>query len=169
MELPDDDPEAFGHLVNWIYTENLICKLCFINRATGKRPDDLHQLQWLKLWILADKLNLPQLAAYCLRVHSDCLDDNASGITPEAVKLVCEHTSEDSELRKHLVKEVAECVLFRDRKFIGDLGVSAAANPSFNQQVMEEIQNYLNISQDGRCSSFVCPTHNPRDYRYRPW
>ena len=174
MELPDDDSEAFGHLINWVYTDVVACKWCVIQQYSGGGPNDqemrVHDLQWLKLWILADKLNLPELAANCLRALSICLDDNASGITPEAVNLACEHTSEDSELRKHLVKEVAERVLLRDHKFVGHLGISAAANASFNQQVMEEIQkNYLRISEDEKCTSFICPMHNPPDARGRPW
>jgi hypothetical protein len=121
-----------------------------------------HKLLWLKLWILADKLNLPDLAKQCLSTHSKCLDDCSSVVTPEAVTLACEQSSEDSDLRKHLVKEVADCVLFWSHKFIDGAGVAAAENASFNQQVMEAIQNHLRLGQQGQCDNYMCPMHNRR-------
>jgi hypothetical protein len=172
VELPDDDPEAFGHLVNWVYTDVLDCKLCVFNRTMGERHGDtdkpVHQLQWLKLWILADKLNLSELAEKCLSAHSECLDDSASVVTPEAITLACEQSSDGSELRRHLVKEVAECVLFWHDKYVEGAGVAAAANASFNQQVLEEIQNHLKVGQDGGCNSDRCPMHNRGQGWYRP-
>jgi hypothetical protein len=168
MELTDDDPDAFGHLVDWVYMERLKCKMCPPRTDGGWGPsfvpfprpvDPTHELQWLRLWILADRLNLLDLGQAALYQHTKCLSSLA--ISPEAVALVCDNTAEDSALRTHLVKDMLETIFSRSPEDGGSngLGLAAAANPIFNQQVMDAIQQHLRIPQQNNCNLCACSFH----------
>jgi hypothetical protein len=169
MELPDDDPEAFGYLVDWVYTKGLKCKLCAspppghgVEPYTASHVDAGHELQWLKLWLLADRMNLTILAIYALDMHLDCISEHDLVISPEAVILACENPAGDGSLRTHLVDVVVNG-MFKSRPFDGSsngLGVGAAANASFNQEVMDTIQNHLQIARTEPCSYYECPIHD---------
>jgi len=165
MELPDDDPEAFAMLVHWVYTEDHHCHLCYYIDQSRDLIDDAihlrHELQFLKLWILADKFNMTVLAENCLRTHTACLDRAARGPTADSVKLVCEKSAKDSALRMHLVKEVVDRVFLWNERFIRGAGVAAAADASFCQQVMEGIQKHLMLPMGKECDrSFSCHLHH---------
>jgi hypothetical protein len=171
MELPDDDPEAFGHLVDWVYTKVLKCKLCasrppdyWDEAYTASHVDAAHELQWLKLWVLADRMNLTKLADYALDMHIRCISEHNLVISPEAVILACETPAEDGALRKHLV-EVVMNDIFRSPPSDGrsnGIGVGSAANASFNQEVMDAIQHHLQIARTKTCPYQLCPIHDPR-------
>jgi hypothetical protein len=90
-------------------------------------------------------LNLTELAERVLAYHSRCLGDLCIGVSAEAVTLACEHTAEDSAMRKYLIKEIASRVFLWNDNFINGAGV-AASNASFNQQALEAIQNHLKAS-----------------------
>ena len=114
LELPADDPDAFGLLVEWIYTQDLPHKICLSPYADdGGHHDPYqpgHEVQWLKLWVLADKLNLTELSSTVLKSHASCLDDAAHGVSAEGVTYVCENAAQGSALRKHMVAQVVETV-----------------------------------------------------------
>jgi hypothetical protein len=100
MELPDDNAEAFGHLVDWVYKTRTRSKLC---REAQGASDSLphtygpvHELQWLRLWVLADKLNPPGLAEHALKTPAACLSGCGMVISPEAVTL---HASKPQRIR----------------------------------------------------------------------
>lgn len=164
MELTDDDPDVFGHLVDWVYTKQLKCKICRPYdgwpRPAGSPPkpvDATHELQWLKLWILADKFNLFDLGQAALNQHKRCLSTLA--ISPEAVALVCDNTAEESAMRTHLVTNMLEAIFSTSP--VDGLGLAAAANPSFNQQIMNEIQRHLQIPRKDGCDIYCCYFHPP--------
>jgi hypothetical protein len=173
MELPEDDPEAFGLLVDWVYKEQLKCKICpppiFGRSAFPKKVDAAHELQWLRLWVLADKFNLTGLGEAALSKHVGCLSDSTLAIAPETVALACEHSTEDSALRKHLVKMIVGAVFSTppppDTGSNG-LGLAAAANVSFNQQVMDAIQQHMQIPRGNGCAFYFCTFH---DSQSRGW
>jgi hypothetical protein len=167
MELPDDDPEAFGYLVYWVYTEGLKCKICpapvhWGEAYTTPHVDAAHELQWLKLWVLADRVNLTELGESALNMHLRCISEHNLVISPEAVILACENPAGDGSLRTHLV-DVVISGMFKSRPSDGSsngLGVGAAANASFNQEVMDTIQNHLQIARTEPCPYYDCPIHD---------
>jgi hypothetical protein len=169
MELPDDDPEAFGHLVHWVYTKVLKCKICaspppgnWDEAYTALHVNAAHELQWLKLWVLADRVNLTILADYALDMHVGCLSDHDWVVSPEAVILACENPAGDGRLRKHLVEVVMDG-MFQSPPSDGrsnGLGVGAVANASFNQEVMDAIQHHLQIARTETCPYYSCPIHD---------
>jgi len=123
MELLEDDPEAFGRLVEWVYTSSRFsCDLCqkitLVPRSSTHPYDPAHELQWLRLWVLADKLNVSTVTDGALLTHTSCLEDGALVISPEAVDFVCKHTLEDSALRKHLVREASKIVFGADNRYL---------------------------------------------------
>jgi hypothetical protein len=168
MELPDDDPEAFGYLVYWVYTEALKCKFCpapvhWGEAYTTPHVDAAHELQWLKLWVLADRVNLTELGESALNMHLRCISEHNLVISPEAVILACENPAGNGVLRKHLV-EVVMNGMFRSPLSDGSsnsLGVGAAANASFNQEVMDAIQHHLRIARTETCPYELCLIHDP--------
>jgi len=165
MELPGDSTEAFGYLVDWVYNSNMHQMPRKICRAAVEVPDSVytpaHELQWLQVWVLADKLNVPELARLALRTHAICLSRCVMTISPEAVAFACENTADDSAVRKYLVEEVVE-TLFGSDTFISDIGVAAAADASFDQKVMEAIRSHLIMPLDAECAYTFCPLHNAR-------
>jgi hypothetical protein len=168
MELPDDDPEAFGYLVDWVYTKGLKCKLCAspppghgVEPDTASHVDAAHELQWLKLWVLADRMNLTKLGDDALDMHLRCISEHNLVISPGAVILACENPFGNGALRKHLVEVVMKDT-FRLPPSDGRSkchGVGAAANASFNQEVMDAIQNHLQIAGTETCPYYDCAIH----------
>jgi BTB/POZ domain len=181
MELPDDDPEAFGLLVNWIYTERVDCKLCDIAGNKGyDQYSPVHDLQWLKLWVLADKLNLTDVAEKTLGTHSRCLDQCRKEVSAEAVTYLCDHAGEESLLRKYMVQRVLKPLfLWEDRESgnIGDMGEVAATNSSFNREVWEACRDHLKLLQESDCGIYdgwgKCLVHDSsrrgQPDQFRPW
>ncbi|KAH8791252.1 hypothetical protein F5882DRAFT_460374 [Hyaloscypha sp. PMI_1271] len=162
MKLPDDDPETFGHLVGWVYTKALNCKFCASpppGHRVGSHVDAGHELQWLKLWVLADRMNLTKLGDDALDVHLYCISKHNLVVSPEAVILACENPAGDGALRKHLVGVVLNGMFQSRPGSSNGLGVGAAANASFNQEVMDAIQNHLQIAGTETCPYYDCPIH----------
>lgn len=179
MELPDDDPEAFGLLVNWIYTERVHCKLCDIAGNKGyDQYSPVHELQWLKLWVLADKLNLTHVCEMALNTHGNCLDLWRQGISSEAVTYLCLHAGEDSGLRRYMVERVVKTMFVYEDGMSGDIGAvgeAAATNPSFNREVWEACRYHLKSLKREDCDMCMgwgwdsCLVHDyrPRENRQR--
>jgi hypothetical protein len=170
MELPDDDPEAFGHLVDWVYTEVLKCKLCaplppghWNEPYTPSHVDAAHELQWLKLWVLADKMNLTELGDSALDMHLRCLSGHDLVISPEAVSLACGNPAGDGKLRKHLVEGMMMSGMYQLPPSDGrsnDLDVGVFANASFNKELIETILHHLQIPKTEMCPYRHCPIHD---------
>lgn len=58
--LPDDDSVTFAKILNWMYTGALACSFCSVNAAVSEEEragvEELHELAWCKLWLLANKV-----------------------------------------------------------------------------------------------------------------
>jgi hypothetical protein len=67
LEMPEDDPESFAMLVEWVYTKSVECAKCQPeSNSTKPHTDADHELQWCGLWVLADKLASDDLAQFAL-------------------------------------------------------------------------------------------------------
>jgi hypothetical protein len=67
MEMSEDDLVAFGHFIERPYTGRFVCKRCPDGGAwdqNTKRPvgaNAEHEMDWCKLWVLANGLGLDGL------------------------------------------------------------------------------------------------------------
>jgi hypothetical protein len=96
MYLPDDDPDAFSSLVDYLYRGVL---------PEAKDDYDLHLL--LKLHILAEKLCLSRLMdKACDAVHSH-LSLSGKSHSPGCVAYIYPRTHDGSKLRKFCAGQVA--------------------------------------------------------------
>lgn len=90
--LPDDDPDAFGRFVPWLYTGSYT--------RSGAEP----LLQCAKTWILGDKLGA---TAFKNLVIETLLDDPDYVTEPDDLRYVYAHTPAKSSLRQYLTDHVA--------------------------------------------------------------
>lgn len=70
MELPEDDLDAFSHVLTWVYGNAPSCK-----KAHDHSTDDGHLLEWCKAYVLTDKIGNEYFASLLLGVVQKCLDD----------------------------------------------------------------------------------------------
>jgi hypothetical protein len=116
----EDDCESFGHLVTWVSTSSMVCK-CSPHSVPGYPPDlsgPLYELQRLRVWALADKLNIFALFQIALTKHKQCLEQLGLSLSSNAVEFACKHTAEDSALRKHLVGEALVAIFTKEMYFL---------------------------------------------------
>lgn len=95
MELEDVYPVTFGILVNWIYKQTLEEQIGWV--------DD--QATLLDLWLLADRLLIPQLQNQALTLLENVRGlQNPEGraIPSHMFRPIYDNTSEDSPLRKYI-------------------------------------------------------------------
>ncbi|TAQ83611.1 hypothetical protein B7494_g8067 [Chlorociboria aeruginascens] len=101
MDLEEEDPEAFGLLVDWIYGR-LEC--------TESHQDPLregHVMRWAKLWILADKWRIKELTCDALECCNECVYLARWCPDAEDVEFVFGNGPESSPLRDWMLTEVA--------------------------------------------------------------
>ncbi|KAE9371968.1 hypothetical protein N431DRAFT_293442, partial [Stipitochalara longipes BDJ] len=95
LELPEDSPMAFGHLIDWIYTKETECHFCAgcgCDHCKEHNPEteehtSVHLLQWAWLWVLADKIGSKSLEDEAAEKFSSCMDGVPLKFMPDVVGL----------------------------------------------------------------------------------
>lgn len=139
----EDDPVAFGHLVDWLFRRSL--------------RSSISQLDLCKTYVLADKLGVEALTreAYKLLQYKIC--DLLEIISRDTVKFVWQITVE--KLQKSLV-EWAKIQLFdpNKKKDVGAWVGGTQSNADFNAYVAVEIRSHL-LQDSDLCRSSNCCGH----------
>jgi len=144
LELPEDDPIAFGFILDGILqgwaTADDINKL---------GDSEVVNMAWCRAWVLADKLGCPKISmhvttAYLMYLSNLSLDERM--IPPAAAKYLYENTSEPCELRETLVRVAATtyqafdcCCEDRMRRW----SESAASHPKYLSDIMALLKSRL--------------------------
>lgn len=179
MELPKDDPVAFGYFVGWLYTKDIVYSYTtndasdsgkdkLQDQATSRNPT--HDLQWCSLWVLADKLMLEDLAKRAINqyesrdsewsvVQSPCSCYCQRNLPTEVVLYTFENTPEGSELRQAVVDEAVSIVSGETSFTESNLLKDFAASNEFCAAVMEGTRAH-NMIDPQNCSHDNCVLHN---------
>jgi hypothetical protein len=144
LELPEDDPVAFGYSLNHIL-------------QGWARADDINKLgdpeavnmAWCRTWVLADKLGCPNLSRHVKTNYFDHLSNlslDKKMIPPAAAQYLYENTSETCELRETLVGVAVDtyqafdcCCEDRMRRW----SESAASHPKYLSDIMALLKSRL--------------------------
>jgi hypothetical protein len=160
MELPEDDPDAFSHVLAWVYGNAPSCR-----KGHDHSTDDGHLLEWCKAYVLADKIGIEHLAGLLLEGVEECLDD-AEPAWPDTERLayVYKNTSENSPLRETLVKVVAKDFLkLRPQTFrVEHLTKRIRVNSAFQEEVMKYIWTQ-GVSEKKLCHIARCVMHSEKN------
>jgi hypothetical protein len=157
LELPEDDPIAFGFILDHILQEwageNAINKL---------GDPEAVSMAWCRAWVLADKLGCPNISsrvelAYLEYLLKLSLDERM--IPPAAAEYLYENTSEPCELREALVeiavatyREFGCCCEDRMKQW----SESAASHPKYLSDIMASLKSRLLENQS---TNVACEKH----------
>jgi hypothetical protein len=143
MDLPEDDPSAFGKVVDGIYKRFLDCPEHQPTWASSspslsiKPIETEHQVLWCKVWIMADKLGMTDLACQTILQYRRCLENSTITIGPTVINFVYENTLEGSDLRELLfhraMQQFYDSSKEPDLKGLGDV---TAGNYTFNGEML---------------------------------
>jgi hypothetical protein len=156
MFLESDDSTAFGRLVDWIFNEDIKCEIIHKFHV----QDAEHELEWLRLWILADKLGLQRLQDCCRHAYESCLYEIGIHPAAEAVSFVYENTEPNSELRQMLVDKALGYFLapsYSRKGFrIEDFAAATSSNATYNLAVTTAIVGHM---EEPKCIVPHCQMH----------
>jgi hypothetical protein len=166
MDLPEDDPSAFGKVVDGIYKQFLDCSehqptWAFSSRSLSIRPiETAHQVLWCKVWIMADKLGMTDLACQTILQYRRCLENSTITIGPMVINFVYENTLEGSDLRELLfhraMQQFSDSSKEPDLKGLGDV---TAGNNTFNGEMLLRVGGHIKVSRNG-CKLRNCSLHD---------
>jgi len=137
LELPEDDPIAFGYILDYILQGWARAE------AINKLGDpEVVSMAWCRTWVLADKLGCPNISkqveiAYLRHLSYLALDEKI--IPPSAAQYLYKNTSEPCELRETFVKvavniyQAIDCCCEDPMK---QWSVSAASHPKYLSDIM---------------------------------
>ncbi|PMD38768.1 hypothetical protein L207DRAFT_584162 [Hyaloscypha variabilis F] len=152
--LQDEEPEMFGHFVDWLYGKGLFC---YKDHA---KPSDItfsHVREWLALYIFADKIALKALAQEALEQYNLC----AEGTLPctKEILLVYRNTMSGSPLRQSVVKTLMAEFFDQgedDFDFISD---AIGCHPEFTRDISSALKSHTRLSTKKR-ELASCSAHN---------
>ena len=104
----EEDEEVVRLLVHWLYTQQLD-----VHRATEEAQIDKPEvarkedLCLVKLWVLADKILIPQLQNMTLDVLDERRVKSKAVMDSKCLAYICANTSKDSGLRRWVVHRCA--------------------------------------------------------------
>jgi hypothetical protein len=144
LELPEDDPIAFGYILDYILQGWARAEA--INMLGD--PETVN-MAWCRTWVLADKLGCPKLSRYINPKYFGYLSNlslDEKMIPPAAAQYLYENTSETCELRETLVGVAVDtyqafdcCCEDRMRRW----SESAASHPKYLSDIMALLKSRL--------------------------
>lgn len=162
IDLPEDNADSFGLMVDWVYTDEVKCISCNDKICNIFQGDIKHDLVFFDLWILADKYQCVKLAEKALDRCSFSISLRNSRFSPEVLIYAFDKTTDASPLREMLYDHAL--VLFYSEmygpllqpKLLSEL---SAANIEFNYQLMKRIQNHAMAGKE-HCNIEDCMLHD---------
>jgi hypothetical protein len=162
INLPEDDPVAFAHVIDCAFTDNAAIE--------DKVDTEEVQLALAKVYVLADKLGRPDLAReaqaeYCDLFYDSRFFDNRP-ICPRAIRYVYENTSESAELRHTLVGMVVAKFNWEyctTAEWMQKWSESATSHPQFHFDLMLEHKKagvLWKATEKTYCNSASCIVHS---------
>ncbi|KAE9381286.1 hypothetical protein N431DRAFT_490688 [Stipitochalara longipes BDJ] len=104
----EEDEEVIRLLVHWFYTQQLdILQTPEDSQGDKSEVAGKEELCLAKLWVLADKLIIPQLQNMTLDVLAKLRLKSKAGIASKCLEFVCANTSKNSGLRRWFVHRCA--------------------------------------------------------------
>jgi hypothetical protein len=199
--MPEDDPIAFGYLVEYTYTGSVGCQKCLnhprvLDRLFGCKPDGElpaeakssdaancgekicngvvegaraidfivdpeHELQWCRLYVLADKLRIDGLQKEAVHQYENCFIDFGLDVSPEAVSYIYANTTEGienpSRMKIALLDYTVGAFFNRDDvpKYLHE---AMAANEMFGFEVVRCMKKHMMV-EPTHCSNYRCRLH----------
>lgn len=108
VTLKEDDPDAFGHFINWLYGEAFVCKKDSCKAPVTVHSDPRHILPSIALYVLADKYGVVELAQQCIHVCDTCLVALGNPLTEEEVTVIYDRFPHNDNLKSWAIRSVVE-------------------------------------------------------------
>lgn len=106
--MDEEDEEITRLLVHWLYTQQLdVPQLQEDSKDLKAETGGKEQLCLVRLWVLADKLLIPQLQNMALDALDKVQLKSKRGMASNCLAYVCANTRKDSELRRWFVHRCA--------------------------------------------------------------
>lgn len=111
LHVPDIEDNVVQLLVAWIYTQRIeLAQLDIDPRLREEQTFAVHSSYLVKLWVLSDKLLMPQLQNLAIsRLHDICEFEKANPMS--MLKYIYKNTAEESPLRKYVLARCAAATL----------------------------------------------------------
>lgn len=167
MELPEDHPTSFGHLVTWLYKSKITTPSpnpCRVHTIKGAIPPQEHWLEWCRLWVFADKIGVDDLAQQAFSTYKKC--DTFCPychLSAEAVNYIFENAPDTCPIRARMVGNAVKamfrpCFDIYEQENIN----SAMLNDDFRNDVLRGVNDHLfvDIAGGGKgCKFGNCKLH----------
>lgn len=134
MHLPEDDPEAFGGLIRWLYTTKLELEYICPKEYTKYHLNFANQLiSFVKAYTLADKFYLEELK----NSVTDCVGGWCAGhaLTPTLISSLYQNVS-SSSLNKFVARKMAYSFRQAGTGKLTDMEEEIRKNPDFTMDLI---------------------------------
>jgi hypothetical protein len=156
IDMPEDDPSTFGHLVDWLFCDS------FTNAFKRERQNPNNQLILCNLWLLADKLSVKELVKSTIKEMETVIKFDKL-LAPETVDFFYKNTTKSLENRKQFVELAARRILDPDEFDESEWTEVASCNLLFSADVMKKIRLHL-LDGKNKCKrGYGCSAHSDPD------
>jgi len=157
LYLPEDDSDAFANTIDWIFSQRLACHR---KHTTSDADQAEHQMRFRKLFVLADKFLLRDLANDTAIEYEKCLTKGSWLPSIEAVGYIYENTIEKSAIRKVMVRLYVEWLFRKESKNADDWAGTIISQPNFCKDVLEAVNAHIDLDPS-RCNIKIkCRIHS---------
>jgi hypothetical protein len=148
-KFPEDDPEAFDVLLDWLYGGSLPP----VTRTLREGEENLYDMSWdwQDVFVLADKLCIPELMDVTMDFCREYDYEENSFPALESIEQGYKITSAGSVLRKYLAMSCAYLILNKSNTWsLQDLSELSVKIPELNRDIMEIMREQEGAVEDPR-------------------
>lgn len=161
MDMPEDDIEAFGCFIEWLYRFQLPDNTRHYFKTDTQSAEEI---MWCKTWILADKLDLKDLVDLVyLRFQKYRGDASSSPLSEETVKFVWDTMPESAPHRLFLIDKSTEEAFFTPKDRADWLCSPAITHQEYCHAVMKSTASHIHLEDPAACSFKLCKLHDKTD------
>ncbi|KAL2066676.1 hypothetical protein VTL71DRAFT_2748 [Oculimacula yallundae] len=156
IELDEETSEVFGRVVDWIYTGVLRCNKC-THEPQNHQEEDF--MQYIKLWVFADKYMISGLSDSAVEVWSRC-HRKADQTQPlvEEIDYIYENCPEKSPLRDRVVDKALKHFLTKQNQDHKCTARLLSCNSFFAEEFTKQLKEHLGL-EEWHCRIRNCSPH----------
>jgi hypothetical protein len=162
MYLEEDDPVAFGMLIDWLFRDKLDCDCRRTLTTSDWCPT---QLDWCKLYVLADKFGIEVLLQQVLQPLSLCFTPQTLEESGPSIDYDYDNTAESSKLRIWFVGRATDKYLICQEDYLEKWIDLVRTHRAFDLDVAKAIKSHMRVDWKNCLWRFNgCAAHQPSDY-----
>lgn len=166
--MAEEDPATFDIFVAWLLSGYLPFFDRFHHGDFELGTSHPSFVRLCKVYIFFDKLGMKGLSGrtlnWILTSTTNPLDDLGGMPKDEDLRFIYDNTSEDSDLRKYLVRFALETIilLYRDTDFKGTVETVCSSRIELNRNLMKALRKHIMLSKKD-CEEKYCQIHHRMD------